>query len=116
MEAYNVRFLQEALEDLEEIVLYIAQDSRKAALRMHDRIIEKANDLVTFPKRGRLVPHKKMSVAGYRMLEIKPYVAFYRVIDNDVFIYRVLHGATNYPLLYEKMAQTGSKSNLETDE
>jgi len=105
MEAYNVRFLQEALEDLEEIVLYIAQDSRKAALRMHDKIIEKANDLEVFPKRGRLVPDKKMSAAGYRMLGIKPYVAFYRVIGNNVFIYRVLHGATNYPLLYEKMAQ-----------
>jgi len=102
---YNVRFLQEALEDLEEIVLHIAQDSRSAAFRMHDRIIDKANDLSIFPKRGRLVPDKRMSAAGYRMLGIKPYVAFYRIINNNVFIYRVLHGASNYPLLYEKMAQ-----------
>jgi len=105
METYDVRFLQEALDDLEEIVLYIAQDSRAAALRMHDKIIEKASDLATFPKRGRLVPDKKMSAAGYRMLGIKPYIAFYRVIDHNVFVYRVLHGATNYPLLYERMAQ-----------
>ena len=105
METYDVRFLQEALEDLEEIVLYIAQDSRQAALRMHDEIVEKANDLTIFPKRGRLVPDKKMAAAGYRMLGIKPYIAFYRIIERDVFIYRVLHGATNYPILYEKMAQ-----------
>jgi plasmid stabilization system protein ParE len=53
MEAYDVQFLQEALDDLEEIVLYIAQDSRQVgrkgeqlakqatspALRMHDKII-----------------------------------------------------------------------------
>ena len=116
MKAYNVRFLREALEDLEEIVLYIAQDSRQAALRMHDRIIEKANDLATFPKRGRLVPDKKVSAAGYRMLGIKPYIAFYRVIGNDVFVYRVLHGATNYPLLYEKMIQTDGEPSSETDE
>ena len=103
METYNVRFLQEALDDLEEIVLYIAQDSCQAALQMHDKIIEKANELTLFPKRGRLVPDKKMAAAGYRMLEIKPYIAFYRVIVRNVFIYRVLHGATNYPLLYEKM-------------
>ena len=102
MESYNVQFLQEALDDLEEIVLYIAQDSRKAALAMHDKIIEKAKDLAIFPKRGRLVPDKRMSEAGYRMLGIKPYVAFYRIIGNDVFIYRVLHGARNYPLLYSK--------------
>ena len=52
METYDVRFLQEAFEDLEEIILYISRDSRQAALRMHDKIIEKANDLTVFPKRG----------------------------------------------------------------
>ena len=107
METYDVQFLQEALGDLEEIVLYIAQDSPEAALRMHDKIIEKAGDLSVFPKRGRPVPDKKMSAAGYRMLGIKPYIAFYRVVGRNVFIYRVLHGAANYPILYEKMAQAG---------
>ena len=116
METYNVLFLKEAVEDLEEILLYIAQDSRKAALRMHDRIIEKANDLAIFPKRGRLIPDRKISAAGYRMLGIKPYVVFYRVINNDVLIYRILHGATNYPLLYEKIMQADCEENLETDE
>ena len=105
METYDVQFLQEAMDDLEEIVLYIAQDSRQAALNMHDKIIEKANDLTTFPKRGRLVPDKKMTAAGYRMLEIKPYIAFYRIVERNVFIYRVLHGATNYPRLYEQMSK-----------
>jgi len=103
METYEVRFLQEALDDLEEIVLYIAKDNRSAALRMHDKIIEKINDLTVFPKRGRLVPDKKMSGSGYRMLGIKPYIAFYRVLESNIFIYRVLHGATNYPLLYERI-------------
>ena len=108
MEVYDVRFLQEALDDLEEIVLYIAQDNRAAALRIHDEIINKANDLSIFPKRGRPVPDEKMRKAGYRMLLIKPYIAFYRVIDRNVFIYRVIHGATNYPMLYEKMAQANN--------
>ena len=115
MEIYDVRFLQEALDDLEEIVLYISQNSRAAALRMHDNIIEKANDLTIFPKRGRLVPDKKMAAAGYRMLGIKPYIAFYRVVDRNVFIYRVLHGAINYPLLYEKMTQIGFETGGKKD-
>jgi len=103
MKAYDVHFLQEALDDLEEIILYIAQNSKAAALRLHDAIIEKASDLETFPKRGRPVPDKKMAEAGYRMLLVKPYVAFYRVIDHNVLIYRIIHGATNYPMLYEMM-------------
>jgi len=105
MTAYDVRFLQEALDDLEEIILYIAQDSRKAAINMHDKIVNKANDLTIFPKRGRLVPDKKMAAAGYRMLGIKPYIAFYRIVEQNVFIYRVLHGAMDYPLMYEQMMQ-----------
>ena len=105
MGTYDIQFLQEALNDLEEIVLYIARDSRQDALRMHDKIIEKINDLMIFPKRGQRVPDKKMAAAGYRLLGIKPYIAFYRIIDRTVFIYRVLHGATNYPLMYEQMIQ-----------
>ena len=104
MEAYDVQFLQEAMDDLEEIILYIAQNSRQAAFRMHDKIIDKANDLAVFPKRGRLIPDSKMATAGYRMLGVKPYILFYRVVEQNVFIYRVLHGATNYPSLYEQMA------------
>ena len=100
MEAYDVRFLKEALDDLEEIVLYIAKDSKAAALQMYDETIKKANDLSVFPKRSRLVPDEKMREAGYRMLHIKPFIVFYRVISRNVFIYRVIHGLINYPMLY----------------
>jgi len=103
MEAYNVRFLQEALDDLEDIVLYIAQDNRAAALRMCDEIISRARGLSDFPKRGRPVPDAKMQKAGYRMLLVKPYIAFYRVTGSEIIIYRVIHGATNYPLLYKRI-------------
>jgi plasmid stabilization system protein ParE len=78
-------------------------EEAKAALNMHNKIINKVNDLAIFPKRGRPVPDKKMATSGFRMLGIKPYIAFYRITNNDVFIYRILHGAMNYPLLYEKM-------------
>jgi plasmid stabilization system protein ParE len=107
MEIYDVSFLQEALDDLEEIVLYIAADNPVAALSMRDKIIGKAKDLSKFPKRGRLVPDKKMSEAGYRMLVVKPYLVFYRILKNNVYIYRILHGASNYPALYEKISQMG---------
>ena len=111
MEKYEVRFLQEALDDLEEIVVYIAQSSRTTALRVHDEIIEKASELSVFPRRGRPVPDAKMSKAGYRMFLVKPYIAFYRIIDRNVFIYRVVHGTTNYSLLYDKMLHGVNDTN-----
>jgi len=112
METFSVRFLQEALDDLEEIVYYIAQDSRTAAQKMHNKIIEKANSLSTFPKRGRYIADAKMREAGYRILLIEPYIAFYRVLERYVFIYRVIHGATNYPLLYKKMQQMADSADM----
>ena len=97
---YKVKFLRPALDDLEEIVLYIAKDSTAAALKMHDEIITQSKKLETFPKLGREVPGRKMNESGYRMLMISPYIAFYRVIDDAIYIYRVLHGARNFPRLY----------------
>jgi len=109
MEICNVLFLQEALDDLEEIMLYIAQDNRNAALRLYDEIMGKTDHLKTFPKLGRSVPEVKMQKFGFRMLLIKAYIAFYRVIDNTVYIYRVVHGATNYPMLYAKLSEESPK-------
>lgn len=102
MENYRVEYLQTALDDLEEIVLYIAKDSVQEALKMHDEIINKSNKLSTFPKLGREVPDKKIRRLGFRMLVISSYIAFYRIIDKKIYIYRVLHGKRNYPLLYEE--------------
>ena len=111
MRKYEVRFLQEALDDLEEIVIYIAQNSRATALRVHNEIIEKADQLSVFPRRGHPVPDAKMSKAGYRILLVKSYIAFYRIIDCNVFIYRVVHGTANYPLLYDKMLHSANDIN-----
>jgi len=99
MEHYNVRFLADALEDVEEIVLYVARDSKAAALQMHDTIIERVRDLKPFPKRGVLIPDKKLAAYSFRMLPIGAYIAFYKIDGNVVHIHRVLHGARNYPTL-----------------
>jgi len=103
MEKYKVEFLQPALDDLEEFVLYLAKDSIDAALKMHDEIITQTKKLQTFPKLGREVPDRKMSESGFRMLIISPYIAFYRLVGDVIYIYRVLHGMRNYSMLYNSL-------------
>ena len=97
----KVIFLQAALDDLEQIVAYIAQDNVNAALRLHDRIVETANKLSDFPMIGRLVPDEKIGKHGFRMIGHGNYIMFYKVYDNDnkVVVLRVLHGARDYPSL-----------------
>lgn len=112
MNHYNVRFLEDALEDLEEIILYIASDSKTAALKMHDLIVDKSKDLANFPKRGRLVPDKKMSELGFRILIIERYLVFYKIDDDSVYIHRILHGSRNYPSLFEKSKDYYNKNDV----
>ena len=98
---YKVVFLQAALDDLEQIVAYIAQDNVNAALRLHDRIVETTNKLPDFPMIGRLVPDEKIGKHGFRMIGHGKCIIFYKVYDNDnkVVVLRVLHGARDYPRL-----------------
>ena len=47
-------------------------------------------------------PHTdpELAIQGYRKLVLtKIYVAVYRVIDNVVFVYRIVNGTTDYPKL-----------------
>lgn len=102
MENYKVTFLQSALDDLEEIILYIASDSKKNALLMNDKLVATANKLAVFPMMGILVPDEKIARMGFRMLPIDNYLLFYKIYEEDkeVTILRVIHGMRDYPNLF----------------
>jgi len=93
---HEVIFLQAALDDLEQIVVYIAQDNITAAHRLQERILEKASLLADFPMMGMLVPDEKIGKRGFRMIRHGNYLVFYKVYAETVVILRVLHGARDY--------------------
>ncbi len=105
MAEHKVVFLAPALDDLEEIVLYIAKGSAGAALKIHDAIIAQSAKLAIFPKLGRLVPDRKLGERGFRILKISPYILLYRMVDETIFIYRVFHGARYYPVLFKTLSE-----------
>ena len=93
---HEVIFMQTALDDLEQIVIYISQDNLNAALKLHDQIVDTANKLSGFPMMGRTVPDEKISKHGFRMISYGKYLLFYKVYEDTVVILRVLHGARDY--------------------
>lgn len=105
MKKYKVVFLQSALDDLEELVLYISKDSKRNAMEIHDRIVQLANKLETFPKLGIQVPDKKMRERGFRMIAVQKSLLFYKVYPEEVAILRVLHGARDYPRLFSQLSE-----------
>ena len=86
----------EAVDDLDLICSYIAQDNPEAA----DRVLEAACDLCKIladhPELGRLrrfAPKELSDLRSFVITEFPNYVIFYRAMADGVQIVRVLHGA-----------------------
>jgi toxin ParE1/3/4 len=87
-----------ARSDLETIWLFIAQDNPEAADRFIQVVISRFPMLATVPKMGR---QRDELSAHLRSFPVGSYVIFYRLMENGVEIGRVLHGARDFPPLFE---------------
>ena len=86
----KVRWLSSALEELDRIYDYIAQDNPKAATKVFLRIRGATHQLAQFPHGGRpgnVKATRELVVSGL------PYLVVYRVTEDSVEILRVLHTA-----------------------
>ena len=96
---YEIVFLQTALDDIKEIVLYISKElsNPEAALKLTDKFIEKSNSLSDFPY-GRPVysPVRKLR-HEYRTILIDNYTLFYWINEDKkrIMIARVIYSKRN---------------------
>jgi toxin ParE1/3/4 len=77
-------------EDLIRIWGHIADESKVAADRVYDRIVERIFDLADFPDMG---PGRSEIAVDLRSLTVMNYIILYRVEMDRVVIVRVVHGA-----------------------
>ncbi|GAE93713.1 plasmid stabilization system protein [Gracilibacillus boraciitolerans JCM 21714] len=96
MTSFNVELLPAADEDLDDIFTYILLDNPEAANEVLDRVMTSLKYLEKFPYAGLRVMEERLKHFEFRMVISEPYIAFYRVIENTVYIYRILHGARDY--------------------
>lgn len=94
MQNSTVQWLSIALEDLHEIVVYLAKEDRELAQEIAQHIWDTGQSLKLMPSRGR--PGR---VAGTRELVLTayPYFIAYRVRQGKVQILRVRHTSRQYP-------------------
>ena len=88
----------EAKQDLLEIKEYISNelDIPIAAKNVTDKIIKQISTLSHFPKIGTMLSSIINMETGYRFLVCGSYTAFYRYIDNTVFVDRILYGKRDF--------------------
>ena len=94
----RVRWLQTAIENLNDAAEYIARDNRAAASKIVTIITALSQRLADYPSLGH--PGR---VPGTRELVVPntPYILVYRVRNAYVEIIRVFHGARKWPTRFE---------------
>jgi addiction module RelE/StbE family toxin len=90
----RIKWLNLAVDDLDDIAGYISQDNPEAARRTVRRLWTAVKSLAEQPEMGR--PGR---VHGTRELVVSdtPLVVPYRVVGSEIEILRVLHGARDWP-------------------
>lgn len=89
-----VIWAESAATALEDVVAYIAKDSREGALRVLTSTLETAASLTTLAERGRTVP--ELADETLRELFVFRYRLMYRVFSEHVTIVAFVHGARDF--------------------
>jgi toxin ParE1/3/4 len=87
-----------ARSDLGEIWFYIAQDDLDAADKFIHVLVSRFPKLADMPQLGR---RREELSPRLRSFPVGRYVIFYRPLENGIEIARVLHGARDFPPLFE---------------
>jgi len=97
----NLVYLRPAQRDFEEIVKYHILEVGTVSARQISATMEAAiNRLTDFPLMGQTHPDPILAANGFRKLILtKTYVAIYKLIDDTVYVYRIVNGRTDYPRL-----------------
>lgn len=81
MEKKEIRWSQEALEDLQKILIYIGRQSPPVAEKVGDAIYERTSELELFPRIG---TGFKFHGRRYRRITVKGYYVIYEILGNEV--------------------------------
>lgn len=96
----EVIFSPESLHDLDEIWLYIAQDSINHADRFVDELQTLCEGkLAMFPKMGRSRNYLKNGVLAFPHLN---YMIYYREFESTLEIIRLMHGSVDVENVFGK--------------
>src|SRR6266545_3048453 len=86
---FFVLVLPRAIDDLDEILTYIAKDSPQNAVRVIDRLWNAMHSLDQLPFRYKVHEHRRDPEKTVRSMPVPPFIVYYRV-DQTRGIVRIL--------------------------
>lgn len=90
----KIKWLRQALRNLEQAHAYIVKDNPEAARQLILRIQSAAGQLAEFPFTGRV---GRVESTRELVISNTSYLIIYRVKEESVEILRVLHSSRKYP-------------------
>jgi toxin ParE1/3/4 len=92
----TVRVLRRAQRDLQQIYDFIAREAPRTADAFIDELLDAVESLSTMSERGARPRDETLKRQGYRFLVHGNYLVFYKVMRQQVRVYRVLRGSRAY--------------------
>jgi len=91
----HLEYSEQSIVDLDNIIEYIAKDSKNRAAQYIDKMKSKIELLIHAPNIGVACKTKKIN-QNCRILIFEGYLIFYIMIEDSIQIKRVLHSSVNY--------------------
>lgn len=93
----NYSLTDQAIEDINEICDYLSGFNLESANQFLNTIEQKCQVLVQFPNMGRIYAELLPELRG---ISVNPYIIFYRLIEDEVEIIRVVNGYRDLESLF----------------
>ena len=97
MKQYGILITDEALNDMESIYEYIAEEllAPDTAMGQYNRIADAIETLDQMPERIKLMESEPEKTRGLRKLIVDNYAVFFIIEDDAVIVTNVLYGASD---------------------
>lgn len=97
MKHYKIHITDDALNDMESIYDYIAEELLvpDTAMGQYNRIAEAIETLDQMPERIKVMDSEPEQLRGLRKLLVDNYAVFYFITDDTVVVTNVLYGASD---------------------
>ena len=94
---FKVILTPQSVNDLEEIVTFIAKDNSDRARTFGNDLIDRALSIAAFPERGRVVP--EIGESAIREIIHGRYRIIYEIFQDQqaIYVLRYWHGARGEP-------------------
>ena len=97
MKQYGILITDEALNDMESIYEYIAEEilAPDTAMGQYNRIADAIETLDQMPERIKLMESEPEKTRGLRKLIVDNYAVFFIIVGDTVIVTNVLYGASD---------------------